>query len=165
MSTNTTAGVSKLITQVYNPGQSTLQKFSVNYTGLGTAFATVNARELSGVSEIQLLNATTNGALTGTISLDTAPNMFNYNILDPNFNSIGDIISFQLTNVSGQSIQPVVPAPTGVSYTGTLGWGNGVTIVGTSGVSNILNGTTHLVTLLKTATGPITCIARGVQIV
>jgi len=150
--------ISKLITQTYSPGPATLQRYQVNY-GAGTGTLTLNAKEIAGVTTVECINA---GAQT-FINFDTAPNYFNYNILDPIGNNIGDLITFQVTNTSGFAIVPSVVAPTGISFTGVLG--NGLTgALNLGGTGGFQNNSSYLIGILKTATGPIAATMRATQI-
>lgn len=144
------------------PGPLYPTKSTINY-GATTTAQTLNAQKISeaglegslgflsylSTTNVILLNAS-GGA---NLNTDTATNYLNYFVAQGagnNFQSNGDLLSFTISNVSGQSITPVA--------------GTNVTLAGTVN-SALANNTSHLVTMLVTATGTPAITMRGTQLV
>ena len=133
---------------------SNAQTLGARFINQSNNFAGTSLLNYLSGAMVELINA--NGG--ANLVFDSPANYVNFLLSQsgvPNLNnslSVGDIISFTISNVSGQSITP------------TTGSAN-ITLTGTVN-SALLNNTAHLVNILITATGASpTVLVRGTQLV
>ena len=133
---------------------TTAQTLGARFIQLNNSFAGPSLLNYLSGTMVELINASGGANLV----FDSPTNYVNYILSQAgqaplnNSLSVGDIISFTISNVSGQSITPT---------TGS----NNITLTGTVNAA-LANNTAHLVNILVTATGANpTVLVRGTRLV